>query len=73
MDWFIDGHPESTAARTYMYPLSVKLLESAIKELKIESRIREYIPSRTMIRAWIMQTVKLRDGPDKDAIGITGG
>ncbi|PXF62115.1 MAG: hypothetical protein C4B59_00430 [Candidatus Methanogaster sp.] len=37
-----------------MKTLAVKLPDSAIKELK-EIADAQYIPTRTMIRAWIMQ------------------
>ena len=47
-----------------MKTLAVKLPESAIKELK-EIADLQYIPTRTMIRAWIMQRLNAEMGRTK--------
>ncbi|MBA1343603.1 MAG: hypothetical protein C5S52_08415 [ANME-2 cluster archaeon] len=47
-----------------MKTLAVKLPDSAIKELK-EIADAQYIPTRTMIRAWIMQRLNAEMGRTK--------
>ena len=59
-----------------MKTLAIKLPDSAIKELK-EIADAQYIPTRTMIRAWIMQRLNAEKGrvygipevePDEDEL-----
>ena len=59
-----------------MKTLAIKLPDSAIKELK-EIADAQYIPTRTMIRSWIMQRLNAEKGgvygipevePDEDEL-----